>query len=167
MLDLETVRRDILDWSETFVERPHPALGGWPPCPYARQARLAGTVDIVIGHNPYFDLRTRSQWGMGTHEVIVYVYDPAEWTYEHFHECVESANREFLLAKDLLALEDHPADAEIVNGVSLNQGTYALALCQSRSKLDDAAAQMASKGFYDTWPEPYLELLFANRLDPR
>jgi hypothetical protein len=128
---------------------------------------LAGTVDIVIGHNPYFDLRTRSQWGMGTHEVIVYVYDPAEWTYEHFHECVESANREFLLAKDLLALEDHPADAEIVNGVSLNQGTYALALCQSRSKLDDAAAQMASKGFYDTWPEPYLELLFANRLDPR
>jgi hypothetical protein len=49
----------------------------------------------------------------------------------------------------------------------MNQGTYALALCQSRSKLDSAAAQMASKGFYDTWPEPYLELLFSNRQDPR
>jgi hypothetical protein len=167
MLDLETARQDIFTWSETFVERPHTALGGWPPCPYARQARLAGTVDVVIGHNPYFDLKTRSQWGMGTHEVIVYVYDPAEWPYEHFHECVESANREFLLAKDLLALEDHPADAEIVNGVCMNQGAYALALCQSRSKLDAAAAQMASKGFYDTWPEPYLESLFAHRLDPR
>jgi hypothetical protein len=167
MLDLATVRSDILAWSETFVERPHPALGGWPPCPYARQARLAGTVDVVIGHNPYFDLKTRSQWGMGTHEVIVYVYDPNEWPYQHFHQHIESANQEWLLPADLLALEDHPADAEIVNGVTMNQGTYALALCQSRSKLDAAAAQMASKGFYHAWPESYLKLLFANRTDPR
>jgi hypothetical protein len=77
------------------------------------------------------------------------------------------ANEEFLLARDLIVLEDHPADVELVNGVTMNQGTYALALVQSLSDLDQRAAQMAAKGFYDTWPEDYLKPLFNHRQDPR
>jgi hypothetical protein len=38
MLDLDTVRYNIERWIETIVEVPHPALGGWPPCPYAKKA---------------------------------------------------------------------------------------------------------------------------------
>ena len=114
MLDQEQVRRDILAWSENFVEVPHPALGGWPPCPYARSARLKNTVAIFTGMDPYYDLRNRSKWGMGQYEVIVYAYDPAEWTYELFSASISQANQECLLRKDMLALEDHPADPEIV-----------------------------------------------------
>jgi hypothetical protein len=66
-----------------------------------------------------------------------------------------------------LALEDHPGDPEIVNGVSMNQGTYALALVQSLSDLDQKARAMASRGFYATWPEDYLTGLFEHRQDPR
>ena len=76
-------------------------------------------------------------------------------------------NQKFLVPNDLLALEDHPADPEIVNGVSMNQGTYALALVQSLSDLNTKARQMARKGFYETWPEEYLQDLFDNREDPR
>jgi hypothetical protein len=71
------------------------------------------------------------------------------------------------LAADLLALEDHPHDVEIVNGVCMNQGTYALALVQSVSDLNTKAQIMARKGFYDTWPEDYLQALFQHRQDPR
>jgi hypothetical protein len=67
----------------------------------------------------------------------------------------------------MLALEDHPDDVEIVNGVCMNQGTYAMALVQSLSDLNQRAAQMATKGFYNTWSEPYLEALFQHRRDPR
>jgi hypothetical protein len=49
----------------------------------------------------------------------------------------------------------------------MNQGTYALALVQSLSDLNDRAKQLASKGFYDTWPEEYLQPLFKHRKDPR
>jgi hypothetical protein len=35
------VEHDLLKWMEEFVEVPHPSLGGWPPCPFARQARLS------------------------------------------------------------------------------------------------------------------------------
>ena len=167
MLDLETVKQDILAWSENFVEVPHPALGGWAPCPFARRARLSGTVSIRIGMNPYFDLKNCSKQGMGKYEVIIYAYDPEEFVYTHFHYALESANQEFLLKNDLLVLEDHPAEAEIVNGVCMNQGKYALSLVQSLSKLDASAAQMAAKGFYHTWPEEYLTTLFNNRKDPR
>jgi hypothetical protein len=80
---------------------------------------------------------------------------------------IESANKEVLLPRDMLALEDHPDDAEMVNGVCMNQGTYALALVQSLSDLNTKAKLMASKGFYHTWPEEYLQQLFQHRKDPR
>ena len=166
-MDRETVTADILNWCETFVEVPHPSLGGWPPCPFARQARLNNTVQILTGADPYFDLKNRARWGMGAYEVIVYVYDPAEWPYERFHAAIQDANEEFLLARDILALEDHPADVEDVNGVIMNQGKYALVLVQSLSKLNTAAKQMGSKGFYHAWPEEYLTGLFKHRVDPR
>ena len=167
MLDIDQVTQDILHWVENFVEVPHPALGNWAPCPFARKARLSGTVKIIVGSDPYFDLFTRCRDGLGTAEVIVYAYDPAEWDYTTFHSSLDQANREFLLANDLLVLEDHPADPEIVNGISMNQGTYALAMLQSLSKLNTAAAQMHHKGFYETWPDDYLTTLFNHRQDPR
>ena len=167
MLDIDQVTQDILHWSETFVEVPHPALGNWAPCPFARKARLAGTVKIIVGSDPYFDLFTRCKDGLGTAEVVIYAYDPAEWDFATFHSSLDQANREFLLANDLLVLEDHPADPEIVNGISMNQGTYALAMLQSLSKLNTAATQMHHKGFYESWPADYLEMLFNHRVDPR
>jgi hypothetical protein len=104
---------------------------------------------------------------MGRYEVVVYAYDPEDWPYARFHSAIESANQEFLLARDILALEDHPSDVEDVNGVIMNQGKYALVLVQSLSKLNTAARQMGAKGFYHTWPEEYLTGLFNHRQDPR
>jgi hypothetical protein len=69
--------------------------------------------------------------------------------------------------RDLIALEDHPSDPEIVNGVCMNQGTYALALVQNLTELNEKAHLMARKGFYDTWPKEYLQQLFQHRKDPR
>ena len=167
VLNQDTVAADILAWSETFVEVPHPALGGWPPCPFARQARLNKTIQVLVGADPYFDLKNRARWGMGQYEVIVYAYNPEDWPYQRFHTAVEDANTEFLLSRDILALEDHPEDVEDVNGVIMNQGRYALVLVQSLSKLNTAARQMGEKGFYHTWPEEYLTGLFNHRADPR
>ena len=166
MLDLEQVQHDIEHWIANFVEVPHPTLGGWAPCPYARKARLDKDFEVRLGVNPYFDLRVVAQTGI-TKSVVIFVYESTSYSYEQFHAQIESANTEFLLSKDLLALEDHPAAPEIVNGVSMNQGTYALALVQSLSDLNSKARAVASKGFYDTWPEEYLTELFNHRQDPR
>lgn len=166
MLELLQVQQDIESWIENFVEVPHPALGGWAPCPYARRARLDRDFEVRVGINPYFDLKVVAQTDI-TKSVVIFAYDSTSYSYEQFHAMIESANQEFLLGKDLLALEDHPEAPELVNGVSMNQGTYALALVQSLSDLNQRAQGIASKGFYDTWPEEYLQELFQHRQDPR
>ena len=167
MLDLATVRHDIERWIETFVEVPHPALGGWAPCPYARKARLEQDYTIRVGVNPYFDLLNVARDGIGGRSVLILAYDPNEFFYSQFSSDVQAANDEALLRKDLLALEDHPGDQEIVNGICMNQGTYALALVQSLSDLNYKAKLMANNNFYKEWPEEYLQALFQHRKDPR
>ena len=39
-MNIEQVKKDIESWIENFVEVPHPALGGFPPCPFARSGSL-------------------------------------------------------------------------------------------------------------------------------
>jgi hypothetical protein len=166
-MDIDQVKQDIENWIVNFVEVPHPSLGGFPPCPYARSARIKKSYEVYIGVDPYFDLKNRARWGMGNKEVIIYAYDPTEWPYELFSTSLKNANTEHLLRNDILALEDHPADVEMVNGVCMNQGTYALALVQSLSDLNTKAQTMSEKGFYHNWPEEYLQGLFEHREDPR
>ncbi len=166
MLDLEKVTYDIERWIANFVEVPHPALGGWAPCPYARKARLDRDFEVRAGINPYFDLKFVAQTGINK-SVVIFAYESTAYSYDQFHTQLESANTEFLLAKDLLALEDHPDLPELVNGVCMNQGTYALALVQNLTDLNDKARAIARKGFYKDWPEDYLLELFCHRQDPR
>jgi hypothetical protein len=113
------------------------------------------------------DLIKISKHGLGSKSVVIIVYDPVLHTYKDFSSALDTANKEFLLPNNLLALEDHPADLEMVNGVKMNHGTYALALVQSLSDLNEKAQLVAKKGFYDSWPSEYLTALFKHRIDPR
>jgi len=166
-MELEQVKQDIELWITNFLEVPHPALGGFSPCPYARSARVKNSYAVYLGADPYYDLKNCGRQGMGNREVIIYVYDPTEWSHDMLAGSIELVNKEVLLPRDMLALEDHPDDVEMINGVCMNQGTYALALVQSPSDLNTKAKQMADKGFYHSWPEEYLQALFHHRQDPR
>ena len=164
-MDFDQARQDIISWITSFVEQPHPALNGWAPCPHARRARMEGQLDIRLGTaSPYTDLRSVE---MGRWEVIAFVYDPAEFTAEEFEQEISSANTAFLVPKCMLALADHPAAPEVVNGISMNQGRWAIAFVQDLSKLNAVARNLADRGYYHDWPEEYLQALFEHRQDPR
>jgi hypothetical protein len=167
MLNLNTVKADIEHWIVNFVEVPDPALNGWPPCPYARKARLERDFEVKLGLSPMHDLIDLAQTGLGGKSVVLVVYDPKFISHEELESAIVIVNQKHLIPNNLIALEDHPDDPEIVNGISMNQGKYAMALVQNLSDLNAKAKQMASKGFYESWPEDYLELLFENREDPR
>ena len=167
LFKLDNVKTDIEKWITDFVEVPHPSLGGWAPCPYARKARLDRDFDVRLGLAPIHDLIQVSRKGLEGKSVIIFAYDPKDTLYSELSHAVDVCNREFLLPNNLLALEDHPNNPEVVNGVVMNNGTYALALVQSLSDLNEKAQLVARKGFYNTWPEDYLTQLFKNRKDPR
>ena len=164
-MDFAQAQQDVLHWMQSFVEQPHPALAGWAPCPYARQARAANRVRIEPGRvDPYWDLM---HIDIGDLDVLVLVYDPVTISAADFDQQVAAVNRACLVGRDLLALADHPDLPEVVNGVTMNQGRWALALVQPLAKLNAHARLLADRGYYEGWPEDYLATLFENRQDPR
>ena len=166
-MNLEQIKIDINQWIEEFLEIPNPALGGWSPCPYARRARLDNAYEVRLGNNILFDIINVATQGLGGRDVVIIAYDPAGCQGTDFELAVHAACQQYLLPQDLIALVDHPDLPELVNGVTMNQGTYALILIQNLTDLNQKAAAMGRKGFYDTWPEPYLKELFQYRQDPR
>jgi hypothetical protein len=165
-MDIKQAQQDILKWITDFVEIPREELGGWPPCPYARQARLKNLIDIRAGAaDPYADARAITT--MDSFDVIAVVYDPQEYAAAEFNALVDDANAAFLQGRGIIALADHPGDPEEVCGIVMNQGQYALMFVQDLAKLDGHAQQLAQRGFYDLWPEEYLAVLFRGRRDPR
>ena len=164
---IDDVKADIESWLINFVEVPHPALGNWAPCPYARKARLENKYSVRIGTDLYADMLDAAQEGMGDQDVYIYAYWPNGYDPLDFEDAVDSINEETLVPVDMIALADHPGNPEIVRGVQFNQGKYALALVQSLSKLHSHAKVLGKKGFYNGWDEKYLRGLFTNREDPR
>jgi hypothetical protein len=164
-MNFEQAKQDIEQWIINFVEKPNPLLNNWPPCPYARQARLNKKVDIRPGFFNLIDDLT--QVDMGNFEVLAYIYDRTQWSSDEFNELVETVNVSYLAQKGLIALADHPDDVESVNGVIMNQGTYAIVFVQDLGKLNHFAKILGKKDFYKDWDEEYLKVLFAGREDPR
>jgi hypothetical protein len=68
---------------------------------------------------------------------------------------IDSVNRanNTLLAKDIVALEDHPDIEEIIAGVKMNFGLCPIIVLQKNSKLNQAADQLKDKGYYHTWTQ--------------
>jgi len=149
MLAQEQVEHDLLKWMEEFVEKPHPSLGGWPPCPFARQARLSRNIDIRSGSDPYADCMSLLYYEWDK-EVVIFWYqdlDPIS-----FVDDVNRANS-VLLSKDIVALEDHPDTEEIIAGVKMNFGLCPIIVLQKNGKLNSAADQLEEKGYYHTWTQ--------------
>ena len=164
-MDIVQARIDIINWVTSFVEQPHPALNGWPPCPYARRARLDGEFDIRAGQiDPYSDLM---HVDMDNWMVMAYVYDPKLIDADRFEQQIARVNQGFLIHRNIIALADHPDAPEDILGVRMNQGTWAIAFVQPLDKLNAFARQIAAKGYYAGWPEEYLQHLFQWREDPR
>jgi hypothetical protein len=149
MLTQELVTSALIKWMEEFVEVPHPSLGGWPPCPFARQARLSKNIDIRSGTDPYNDCTSLIDYDW-TREVVVFWYDYIDP--ELFLDSVNRANS-VLLEKDIVALEDHPDTEEIIAGVKMNFGLCPIIVLQKNSKLNIAADQLKEKGYYHTWTQ--------------
>lgn len=153
MITQNDVEQSLLRWMEEFVEQPHPSLGGWPPCPYARQARLSKNILIGPGVDPYTDALSLLEYNWDKEAVVFWYerYDTSE-----FVNSVNQANAE-LMSKNIVILEDHPDIKEVTSGVVMNFGFCPIIVCQQLDKLTTASEQLKAKGYYNTWAESDLD----------
>ena len=154
----EEIEQKLTDWMVNFVEQPHPGLGRWAPCPYARQARITNRIKIV--HSDHCRLIATIEQELPEleeKEVVVICFDHAKISAQELEKLIKVYNQQVLMARNYVILEDHPDAVELVNGVCMNFGHCGLLVIQRLDKLTTASEQLRSKGYYDTWNQSELD----------
>jgi hypothetical protein len=160
-MDEQSVRQKLEQWLVNFVEKPNPLLSNWPPCPYARQARLANRIQIVFD-SPLEIAQYKSL--LETYDVVVLCFDHTKFSSSQIELFTQHINS-ILIWQDCVVLEDHPDSEEFVNGVKMNFGECGLMILQRLSKLNIAADQLRDKGYYTTWSQENLDEVVNWRYD--
>ena len=160
-MDEQSVRQKLEQWLVNFVEKPNPLLNNWPPCPYARQARVADQIHVVFD-SPLEIARYISK--LDTHDVVVLCFDHTKFSDSQIELFAKHINS-ILIWQDCVVLEDHPDSEEFINGAKMNFGECGLMILQRLSKLNTAADQLRDKGYYATWSENNLDQVVNWRYD--
>lgn len=151
------ISEQLKNWLIEFVEKPHPKLNDWAPCPFARQARIkdktstiftdVGNISSAIFNSlPLLDEK----------DVLIICLDHTSIKAEKLSELVRSLN-DVLMPDNYVILEDHPDDIEYVNGVCMNFGHCAIMLVSKLDSLNDASNQIREKGYYNHWNQAELD----------
>lgn len=160
-MDEQLIRQKLTSWLVDFVEKPNPLLNNWPPCPYARQARLANRIHIVF--DSPLEIAQYVSF-LDDHDVVVLCFDHLKFSASQIELFTRHINS-ILVWKDYVVLEDHPDSEEFVNGVKMNFGECGLMVLQRLSKLNTAADQLREKGYYATWSKENLDEVVSWRYD--
>ena len=160
-MDEQNVRQKLTDWLVNFVEKSNPLLNNWPPCPYAKQARVADQIHVVFD-SPLEIAQYKSS--LDTHDVVVLCFDHTKYSASQIELFAKHINS-ILIWHDCVVLEDHPESEEFINDAKMNFGECGLMILQRLSKLNTAADQLRDKGYYDTWSEENLDQVVNWRYD--
>jgi hypothetical protein len=158
MLDQDLIVKKLNEWLETFVEQPHPTLGDWAPCPYARAARLNNQISVQFGEVFEFqDILRESMKTLENKEVVVVCFNHHTIDPVTLQEWIAAINKTLLMPLGYVVLEDHPDAPEYVTGVKMNFGHCGLLVIQKLDKLNMAADQLRTKGYYNNWDSGALD----------
>ena len=146
------MKKEIIKWMKEFVEVPNAKLGNWAPCPYARKARLDKQIEIVEGESLLYDF---DDIDLDAKEVYVFWYRRQHYTVDELTQIVKELNERYM-EEDMVFLEDHPDDDEIINGERMNFGSAILVIVQRLSKLNEASDALSKTDYYKHWSKKNL-----------
>jgi hypothetical protein len=150
-MNQQQIQSQLQQWMTDFVEANNAQLGNWPPCPYAKAARLGNMIDVRFASvSELMDAVRDSIQTLAHKDVSVVCFDHNDISPEHLQEFVQGMNQT-LMPEDFVILEDHPDAPEYVNGVKMNFGPCGLLVIQRLSKLNNAADKLRAQGYYDSW----------------
>lgn len=157
MIDQNKITQELTNWLVNFVEKPHPALNDWPPCPYAKQARIKGDLEIRFAETANLEQAARDCLpALKGKEVIIVCFDHTEISGDDLAAMVSKLNSE-IMKDNYVILEDHPDVLEVINGVTMTFGKCGLLVIALLDKLNDASKKLRAQGYYDVWSEENLE----------
>jgi len=145
------MRSYIEEWIEKFVSVHNDALNSIP-CPFAKAALIKYHETEDVGQSLS---NTLNNWSDDAHVVVIYT-STSNYTPEELKTIVKDFNK-VSMREDIVALEDHPDDEEIINGVKMNFGKCILILVQRLSVINRKSEWLKEQGYYDNWSEENLD----------
>ena len=147
-MNQQQVIQDVKHWITEFVTKPNPLLNKLPPCPYAKQAMIEDKVQIVVPTEGTVSYAIQHALTNFDHnmDLVMLVFDPKVMDPETFEACVWRWNQ--TVDPQFVLLDDHPDNEENINGVSMNNGKYAIVFIQKSDKLDEASKFLKTKTKY-------------------
>jgi hypothetical protein len=149
---IEKLQADIATWITDWVSVHNEQLGA-VPCPFAKQALLTNKIDYATAQDLDGVKGLLQLYAMGRikNDVLIIGLDKTNVSAHNLSLLVKDANNTVLMPAGFVALEDHPDDEEYINGVKMNQGTWALVLVQAIDKINQASLILKKQGYYDNW----------------
>ena len=157
-MSIDQLKLDVIEWVMNWVSKYNPMLDA-VPCPFAKVALMDGKVDWIEVGDPYalqVLLSSLPSEGLGN-ELLIIGMNPSTITPDNLSSLVKDANVNILMPSNLVALEDHPDDKEIINGATMNQGTWALVLIQALDKINHASEALKAQGYYKNWSQEAID----------
>lgn len=151
-MSIEQLKADVSTWILDWVSQFNSTLGK-VPCPFARNALMSNQIDWVIAPDEASlesVLRSLADNGLSS-EVLIIGMDRGSISADKLSSLVRYVNTSVLMPNNIVALEDHPDDSEIVNGEAMNQGTWVLVLVQALDKINQASKILEKQGYYEHW----------------
>lgn len=149
-----TLREDIEQWVNEFVSVFNPKLNA-VPCPFAKAAIVKDSVEYVEAEsdvdivNICYELG-KSEWQK---PIVIIGIDPERIIPANLTRITQLVNAEYLGPSGYIALPDHPYDKEVIAGVEMNQGKWALLIIQEQAELNNGRDILMKTSYYDTWTE--------------
>jgi len=157
----KAIVEEILQWSETALEKPSPQFNNLPPCPYARKALMDEKVAILFKYDDSYQVLYSciSQFDDNFDLAIIVDVHNDKSAYD-FHEYLESLNEAIsngmFIDKDVWVMGFHPDDdvSETAQETAIEAITdteYSMIFVQRLTVLQEAADKLDKKGYYDSY----------------
>ena len=153
-MSVEQLKKDISKWITDWVSVYNEQLGVIP-CPFAKQAMATDKIDYATAKDLDGVRALLQLFAMGgiKNDVLIIGINKDSVSAQNLSLLVKDANNIILMPAGFVALEDHPNDEEYINGVKMNQGTWALVLVQATDKINQASLILKKQGYYDNWSQ--------------
>lgn len=157
----KAIVEEILQWSETALEKPSPQFNNLPPCPYAKKALMDEKVAILFKYDDSYQVLYSciSQFDDNFDLAIIVDVHNDKSAYD-FHEYLESLNEAIsngmFIDKDIWVMGFHPDDdvSETAQETAIEAITdteYSMIFVQRLTVLQEAADKLDKKGYYDSY----------------
>ena len=168
---MRTITEDIISWSKDFLELPNKELGNKPVCPYAKQARVSGQINIVVQESGEKLLQTVvnqcNNFKQSGKKICIVACSDLEVTADELDSYVHALNHIFV-PKDVYLMASHPgSDLESVEFLEStdweSDNEFLMVLIQPFEELEKASSNLNKIGFYKSWPQDYYESTVTKR----